>query len=566
MKWRVSIKGKALPGALVLGLWGCSPSSAPPPDPNAVIARFSGGEIRRSDISEAVERRLASERNQTPDARKIVVRRIVERRVRIAMLEAEAKAKGFAQSAQARSLSAAATERVLAEHLIARQTASVRAADAQVAEAVESRMKRANPGEARKFSHIYLRAEAANVAGRKAAEAKMQRILAELKGGADFNALAQRYSDSVDARAGGRVEWTVAKDLRPTARSAVFTLQEGKVSGVDATSDGLHLYRLDAVRGGARVNPEAVRAAVRKELDEEARAAAARDIRQAALDSAGVEFAPLATIGTLKGAADTWVARWKGGRISASDLRNFWNASTDEATQLAPFLRELVENRLLAAALSRKDISNALAAQLATAEKDALLNAYRSALVAEADVVPDQGEIALFYRENAESALFLRDHRLDVLFFRQTGGSASGVYSSAQKVVASLREGVAFDRVLARPPATSMVCRDVHGLDLETLGRRSPRLRRSILNLGPGEVSEAIYLEDTSAVSRPGNCLFRGRGVAFVRLRETKALPLKDVEGTIRQLLLRQKVRSAIDAVQARLISESKLTVLIPEG
>ena len=78
---------------------GCSKSpesqTARELDPAAVGARFSGGEILRSDIQAAVENRLASvPKPVAAETRQLMVRKVVERRVRLARLVAEAKAKG----------------------------------------------------------------------------------------------------------------------------------------------------------------------------------------------------------------------------------------------------------------------------------------------------------------------------------------------------------------------------------------------------------------------------------------------------------------------------------------
>ena len=62
MKWNVSLVC-LLSVTLALPV-GCSkaPEAVPAPqlDPEAVVARFSGGEIRRSEIQAAVANRLAS--------------------------------------------------------------------------------------------------------------------------------------------------------------------------------------------------------------------------------------------------------------------------------------------------------------------------------------------------------------------------------------------------------------------------------------------------------------------------------------------------------------------------
>lgn len=564
--WRALIVGGAF--VAISTTTSCTASSEmSAPDPNAVVARFSGGEIKRVDIAAALQRRLASEPVLTPEVRRLMVRRIVERRVRVAVILAEAKAKGFDRTAEAQFGSVAAAERVLAADLVEAETASARADDALVTDAFERRLQAVRLPDARKFSHIYLRAEETDASARKAAESKMQSILAELKGGASFNALAERYSDSVDARGGGRVEWTYRKDLRPGAAEAIFTLPEGGLSSVDATPDGLHLYRVDGVRSSSATDPEALRRLVRKELDDEARSVAARALRQGALDAAGVEFARGFRFDPKATPKDTWIARWKGGSVGSTELYTLLSSSDADTTRATAFLRELVENRLLAARRREKNVSPALAEEITAAETDAVLQAYRTSLVAQADTVPTEEEIVRYHSQNGQSALFLRDYRLDALFFPQSGESAAEVYAAGEKVVASLRAGTTFDRLLDAPPMRgALVCRDVHDIDIEKLGQEFLPLRKAILNLAVGDVSAAIYFGGPKSQDHPSDCLRAGKGLTFVRLREIKTLPLDRARAAISNLLSKQKTRTAIDAIQARLIAGSGLQILLPEG
>jgi len=551
---------------------GCAkaPQAVPAPqlDPAAVVARFSGGEIRRSEIQAAVANRLASvPRPVAPETRELTVRKVVERRVRLAMLIAEAKAKGYETRPEVQLQAAASVEKILAADFVTTAVAGAHAADSLVAEAVERRLQSVHPEEARKFSHIFLRAAESDAAARAAAEGKMQEILAELKKGTGFNALAERYSDSVDARGGGRIEWTRRKDLQRAAADAIFSLQEGGLSPVVAAKDGLHLFRLDGIRSGSPLDVEGIRRAVRNELDGEARTIAERSLRQQELDTAGVEFAPSRALTAAGGAGDRWVARWKGGEVRAAELRALLPAAVDAPDSAGAFLRELVENRLLAARRRAQGLTPALEEQAAEANRETLVDVYRSALIAEIPVEPSEEEIARYLRENGESALFLRDYRLDVLFFPQSGESVADVYAAGEKVVGELRAGTPFDRFLDLPPRPdARVCRDAHGVDLQKLGQQSIRMRKAILNLGAGEVTPAIYLDGPQVALGSEDCRLEGRGVAFVRLREIRTLPLESARPLIQVALRKEKEAAGIEAIQARLIAESGPAILLPEG
>lgn len=570
MKWNVSLVG-LLSVTLALPV-GCSKAheAAPAPqlDPEAVVARFAGGEIRRSEIQAAVENRLASvPRPVAPETRQVMVRKVVERRVRLAKLIAEAKSKGYESRPEVLFQAVASGEKILASDFVATAVAAAHAADGLVAEAVERRLQSVHPEEARKFSHIFLRAAESDAAARAAAEAKMQVILAELKSGKGFNALAEGYSDSVDARGGGRIEWTLRKNLQRAAADAIFSLQEGAVSPVVASKDGLHLFRLDGIRSGSPLDVEGVRRAVRNELDGEARTIAARALRQQELDAAAAEFAPSRTLRADGGAGDRWVARWKGGEVRAAELRAILPAAVGDPEGAGAFLRELVENRLLAARRRAQGLTPALEEQVAEATRQTLVDVYRAALIAEIPVEPSEEEIARYYRENGEGALFLRDYRLDALFFPQSGESVAQVYAAGEKVVAELRTGKSFDQLLDVPVRSDVrICRDAHGLDLQKLGQQSIRMRKAVLNLGAGEVTPAVYLDGPQVVLGSGDCRLEGRGVAFVRLREIRTLPLESARPLIQVALRKEKEAAGIEAIQARLIAESGLVILLPEG
>jgi hypothetical protein len=424
-----------------------------------------------------------------------------------------------------------------------------------------------HPEEARKFSHIFLRVPESDAAARAAAEAKMQSILAELKSGTGFNALAERYSDSVDARGGGRIEWTVRKNLQRAAADAIFSLQEGAVSPVVASKDGLHLFRLDGIRSGSPLDVEGIRRAVRNELDGEARTIAARSLRQQELDAAGAEFVASRSLALSAGAGDRWVARWKGGEVRAAELAALLPPAGADPERAGQLLRELVENRLLAARRRAQGLTPALEEQVATAEREALVDVYRAALIAELPTEPSEEEIARYYRENGESALFLRDYRLDALFFPQSGESVADVYAAGEKVVGELRAGSSFDRLLDLPPRPdARVCRDAHGVELQTLGQQSIRLRKAILNLGPGEVTPAVYVDGPQVALGPDGCRLEGRGVAFVRLREIRTLPLENARPVIQAALRKEKEQAGIGVIQDRLVAASGLVILLPEG
>jgi hypothetical protein len=537
-------------------------------DSDPVVARHAGGEIHRSEIRAAVERRLAAVPPPVAvETRRDIVRRVVERKVRIAAMRKAMVVEGYDARPESILRLRAAEERVLAAELLAVDLQDVKAADALVAEAVEQRLQSIHPEEARKFSHIFLRVPPGDAAALAKARAAMTEIVAAVESGTGFNTLAERHSDSVMARNGGRIEWTARKDLQPALAEVIFGLREGAMSPVIETKDGLHLFRLDGVRAGSAVDTEAVRRTVRQELDAEAVAVAERGLRQRTLDAAGAEFVSAARLEKLRTSDDVWVARWRGGEVRAPELLALAGPAVADAPPADAFLRLLVENRLLAQRRRETPLTPELEAKIEEAGDQEVLDAYRAHLVAGLDLEPTEAELRQFYDENRQAALFLRDYHLDLLFLPQAGSDVAKAYSAGEVVIAKLRQGATFESLLDRPVVPeARVCRDVHPIDVEALGKSFLRLRRSLLNLGVGDVSPALYFDGPRSDIAGGKCVLEGRGVVFARLREIGTLPFEAARGVLRTQVAEKKRRAGIDAIQARLVADSRLEILLPEG
>lgn len=553
----------------------CGKASKPEatqPDPATVIARYKGGEIRRGDIQAALTRRLA-EVPQPPsqEARQKAVRLIVERRVRTALLLAEAKAKGYPERPEVQTLQRVAEEKILAEDLLASETATVQATDALVAAEVDRRLAAARPEETRKFSHIFLRAPESDAATRARAAAQMEKIEKELAAGAGFGDLAEKYSESVTARGRGRIDWTLRSALSPDAGKIVFGLKEGERSAVIRARDGLHLFQLDGIRPGQPIDAATVRREVRQELDAEAKAAAFRSRRQQELDARGVELASAGDLerlekgGTASGARP--VARWKGGEVTATELLAFRDRVAPTRQPAIVEVRTVVENRLLAEARRARGVSPEIEAAIRNAREQAVIDSYRGSLIAGLETKPTDEEIARFHRENGQSALFLRDYQVDVLFFPQTGESPAEIYAAGAAVGTALRDGTPFDDLLKRPARPdARVCRAPASADLEAIGRTSIRMRKAILNLGVGDVSAPVYVDANRTEVAPPACVLEGRGLAFVRLRAIGTKPLAATRDAIEKTIVAERVAEGVKAIQARLIAGSGLQILVPEG
>jgi peptidyl-prolyl cis-trans isomerase SurA len=101
------------------------------------------------------------------------------------------------------------------------------------------------------LSHILVKPRASEAA-RLAARAKMQSILDSIKAGADFGAMARRYSqDPGSAQQGGELGLVRRGQFVKEFEIAAFSLSEGQLSGIVETEIGLHIIQLIERRGDA---------------------------------------------------------------------------------------------------------------------------------------------------------------------------------------------------------------------------------------------------------------------------------------------------------------------------
>lgn len=124
--------------------------------------------------------------------------------------------------------------------------------EAALRQRYEQEKNRFAAAEERLASHILVRvAEGASDADRKAAEAKIRRIAAEAKApGADFAALARKYSDDASKAQGGDLGWLGKGATVPEFEQALFALKPGQISEPVKTEFGWHLIQLREVKAG----------------------------------------------------------------------------------------------------------------------------------------------------------------------------------------------------------------------------------------------------------------------------------------------------------------------------
>jgi len=108
--------------------------------------------------------------------------------------------------------------------------------------------------------------EKADEATRQAAKAKADDLLAQLKGGANFEELARKSSECPSAPQGGDLGFFGHGQMVPEFDAAVFALKPGELSAVVTTSFGYHIIKLEEIKAAGLVPEPEVAPKIREYL------------------------------------------------------------------------------------------------------------------------------------------------------------------------------------------------------------------------------------------------------------------------------------------------------------
>lgn len=101
-----------------------------------------------------------------------------------------------------------------------------------------------------RISQLLIAASEADPAGRAAARAKAEALLAELRAGADFAAAARGIPDSPRADEGGDLGWRKAGDIPSLFADFALRAKPGAVSDLIESPSGWHIAKLEERRDG----------------------------------------------------------------------------------------------------------------------------------------------------------------------------------------------------------------------------------------------------------------------------------------------------------------------------
>ena len=232
-----------------------APAAQAPAAPDPVVARVNGSEIRLSDLQDAMQGLPAEYRTMPLQT---LYPALVNQLVDLEAVVAMARKQGLDKDPVVQHQMARAQEEALQSALFHRDIGPL-----VTDEAVHARYDRdiaGKPGEPEVHaSHILVANEADAVA-----------IIAELKKGGDFAAIAKARSSDPGAAQGGDLGWFKKGDMLPEFADAAFALQPGQITDKPVhTQYGWHVIRMEERRTTTPPTFEQAREELRNQMIQE---------------------------------------------------------------------------------------------------------------------------------------------------------------------------------------------------------------------------------------------------------------------------------------------------------
>lgn len=381
---------------------------------------------------------------------------------------------------------------------------------------------------------------------------RMDEILAELRGGADFAALARRESDSQTRFQGGLIGNIEPDRLAAEIRDVAETLAAGDLSGVIETADGLMILRCDEVLEEVQRTAEEVRAMVSAHLRRQAERQAWARQGEALLAAAEPQWNLAAARDSTAG-PEAVVASFEGGRVQRRELDllaaarpgSASTAGLDDAS-LTQLLESWIVTRMAAARARRMGLDHDpdVVARRHWSRLRLLAGAELGHLVENDFEPPTEAEAKAYFA--AHPARFQRppEFDLDVIAITLPAGEERERYRLAQRLQAELASGVTEFAAAARAHSEHPSAAAGGGLgwlarpQLAPLGARPTKVVQA---LEPGEISELVQNERTAYIFR-----LRGR-------REAQDRPWDEVAAAVDRALGRERAEALRARIEQRL-------------
>ena len=238
------------------------PSSAPAAaaeDPanklDPVVAKVNGVDIRASDVRDAMAGLPDEYRNLPPNMLfPMMLDQLVDRKALVLLAQKQGLDKDPLVSRQMSRAADAALQNALLSRDVGPSVT-----EAKVRERYDSTVAN-KPGEEEVHArHILV-----------ASEDEARKIIADLKGGADFAALAKAHSTDPGAAQGGDLGWFKKGDMLPEFSAAAFALQPGQTTETPVhTQYGWHVINVEGRRQAPPPSFEQARDQLRQDMIQE---------------------------------------------------------------------------------------------------------------------------------------------------------------------------------------------------------------------------------------------------------------------------------------------------------
>lgn len=228
---------------------------ANPGNLDQVLARVDGGEVKRRDVASMLT-------NLPPQMMEmsisVVYPLLIERLVDNKLVASAARQASLQNDAEVKQRVAEAEERAMQE-LFIRRSLDAQMTDARLKERFDAFLKEHPPQDEVRARHILVDSEA-----------KARDVLAELRKGADFAAVAKAKSTDGSARDGGDLGFFTRGDMVPEFSEAAFALKAGEVTKDPVKSQfGFHIIKVESRRQQPLPTFESAKEQLRNEMSQE---------------------------------------------------------------------------------------------------------------------------------------------------------------------------------------------------------------------------------------------------------------------------------------------------------
>ena len=171
-------------------------------------------------------------RYETPEVKKEIVMRLIE----VKMMAQEAKNRKLDSKDDVKLKLALMSDQILAKELEEAAVDEIKVSDKAIDDYYKANAAQFVSPRRFKVSHILVKDEA-----------KAATLLARVKKGEDFAAIAKADSVCPSATQGGDLGWISAGRMDPTFEKAAFALKKGEVSGIVKTQFGYHIIKVNDI-------------------------------------------------------------------------------------------------------------------------------------------------------------------------------------------------------------------------------------------------------------------------------------------------------------------------------